>query len=220
MTYFIMYQCRPIGPLNIDQVFGYTRDAATPVSRDGGPWYPLSSYPELAERLARLMPPPPAAEPVQRTVSFGEAIARGFRGYVTFKGRASRSEFWFWFLLYAIISIPLMSWMMSTEEYQVSVRLLQEMMAGSLPADVGIMEISRLNNVSQYVSGAVSLVFFLPNLAVSMRRLHDSGHSGWWMLLIVPLFSVCYIGYIIMLIFGLQPSEPRANQYGPVPNQE
>ena len=80
MTYFIMYQGRPIGPLNIDQVFGYTRDAATPVSRDGGPWYPLSSYPELAERLARFTPPEPAAEPVQRTVSFGDAITRGFRG--------------------------------------------------------------------------------------------------------------------------------------------
>jgi uncharacterized membrane protein YhaH (DUF805 family) len=44
----------------------------------------------------------------------------------------------------------------------------------------------------------------LPNLAVTVRRLHDSGHSGWWLLIsIVPL-----IGAIVLLVFTLQGSDP------------
>lgn len=58
-----------------------------------------------------------------------------------------------------------------------------------------------------------SLAVLLPGLAVSVRRLHDTGRSGWWLLIgLVP-----FIGAIVLLVFMLIDSEPRENQYGPNP---
>ncbi len=60
-------------------------------------------------------------------------------------------------------------------------------------------------------SAIVGLALLLPNLSVSIRRLHDTGRTGWWILIgLVPL-----IGFIVLLIFYLQPSDQGANQYGP-----
>jgi len=57
------------------------------------------------------------------------------------------------------------------------------------------------------------LAVFLPGLAVSMRRLHDIGKSGWWLLIgLIPL-----IGAIVLLIFMVQDSRPGDNAYGPNP---
>ena len=64
-----------------------------------------------------------------------------------------------------------------------------------------------------FVSLIVALVLFLPSLAVTFRRLHDTGRSGWWWLLSL----VCFIGGIILLVFCLSDGEPSANQYGPNP---
>jgi uncharacterized membrane protein YhaH (DUF805 family) len=59
----------------------------------------------------------------------------------------------------------------------------------------------------------VSVVILLPNLAVLVRRLHDAGHSGWWILIgLLPL-----IGFIVLLIFTLQPSKPP-NHWGEAPD--
>ena len=53
----------------------------------------------------------------------------------------------------------------------------------------------------------------LPNLAVLVRRLHDAGHSGWWVLIgILPL-----IGFIVLLIFTLTPSQ-GPNKWGEAPD--
>jgi uncharacterized membrane protein YhaH (DUF805 family) len=65
-----------------------------------------------------------------------------------------------------------------------------------------------------FIIGALaSLVLFLPTLAVTVRRFHDAGHSGWWVLTwIIPL-----VGFIVTLIFALTPSKPP-NEWGEVPN--
>ncbi len=53
----------------------------------------------------------------------------------------------------------------------------------------------------------------IPSLAVFFRRLHDTGHSGWWWFIgLVPL-----IGAIVLLVFLVQDSQPGENQYGPNP---
>jgi uncharacterized membrane protein YhaH (DUF805 family) len=57
------------------------------------------------------------------------------------------------------------------------------------------------------------LATFLPGLAVTARRLHDIGRSGWWMLLwLVPL-----VGWIVLIVWYCQPGQPGTNQYGPNP---
>jgi uncharacterized membrane protein YhaH (DUF805 family) len=68
--------------------------------------------------------------------------------------------------------------------------------------------------IGAYVfSGLTGLALLLPNLSVSIRRLHDTNRSGWWILIVlIPL-----IGWIVLLVFYLQDSDPAPNNYGPPP---
>lgn len=57
------------------------------------------------------------------------------------------------------------------------------------------------------------LALLLPGLAVTVRRLHDTSRSGWWILIgIVPL-----VGAIVLIVFQVQDSHPGTNAYGPSP---
>jgi uncharacterized membrane protein YhaH (DUF805 family) len=57
------------------------------------------------------------------------------------------------------------------------------------------------------------LAVLLPSIGVGIRRLHDTGRSGWWLLLgFIPL-----IGAIVLIVFMVQDSQPGTNQYGPNP---
>ncbi len=63
------------------------------------------------------------------------------------------------------------------------------------------------------VSALYGLAVLIPSWAVSFRRLHDTGRSGWWWLIgIIPI-----IGGIVLFIFAIQDSQPGDNQYGPNP---
>jgi uncharacterized membrane protein YhaH (DUF805 family) len=63
------------------------------------------------------------------------------------------------------------------------------------------------------VSGLAALALLLPNLSVAIRRLHDTDHTGWWVLIgLIPI-----IGFIVLLIFYLRQSDPGENRYGPPP---
>jgi uncharacterized membrane protein YhaH (DUF805 family) len=63
------------------------------------------------------------------------------------------------------------------------------------------------------ISILVWLGFFLPNLAVLVRRLHDTDHSGWWVLIgLIPL-----IGAIVLIVFACLDSGPP-NKYGQGPD--
>ncbi|MGX4690553.1 DUF805 domain-containing protein [Streptomyces sp. JNUCC 63] len=65
----------------------------------------------------------------------------------------------------------------------------------------------------EVLSGLYSLAVLLPGLGVAVRRLHDTGRSGWWILIgLVPL-----VGFIVLLVFTVSDSQPGDNQYGPNP---
>ena len=109
------------------------------------------------------------------------------RKYAVFDGRARRTEFWFFFLYNCIIGLVL----------------------SSIEAIVGITSIAG----ASIFGSLYMLAVFIPYLAVGVRRLHDTGRSGWWMLIyIVPL-----IGAIVLLVFFVQDSQDGHNQYGPNP---
>ena len=60
-----------------------------------------------------------------------------------------------------------------------------------------------------------TLAVLIPGIAVSVRRLHDTGRSGWWLLLaLLPI-----LGAIALIVFYCQDSEPGLNQYGPNPKE-
>ena len=78
---------------------------------------------------------------------------------------------------------------------------------------------SIVGNILDAVIGAsifsilIGLALFLPGLAVAVRRLHDTDRSGWWILIgLIPI-----IGFIVLIVFLVQKSDPVDNQYGPPP---
>jgi uncharacterized membrane protein YhaH (DUF805 family) len=59
------------------------------------------------------------------------------------------------------------------------------------------------------------LASFIPSIALGVRRLHDIGYSGWWLLIgFVP-----FVGGILLLVFALMDSQPGTNRYGPNPKE-
>lgn len=77
---------------------------------------------------------------------------------------------------------------------------------------VGVVLSVIAQNTSSLVN-VVSLALVLPTIAVEFRRLHDTGRSGWFVLLnCIPV-----VGQIILIIFCVQDSQPGENKYGPNP---
>lgn len=110
--------------------------------------------------------------------------------YADFNGRARRSEYWYFVLFNFIVSI---------------------LIGFTFGVIAGILDMPAL----VYLAYLWSLAVFIPSLAVSVRRLHDIGRSGWWLLLsLIPL-----VGAIILIIWHCTDSQPGANQYGPNPKE-
>ena len=140
-------------------------------------------------------------------MGFGEAISTCFKKYVTFSGRARRSEFW-WFILFFWIV-----WVVAS--------ILDNLIGLTMGGDTTTTELANGTTITTYtnnfglLAGLWSLATLLPMLAVGARRLHDRGASAWWLL----LYVFCCIGPIIMLfVWWIQPSHPGDNQYGPDPS--
>ncbi|MBD8068616.1 DUF805 domain-containing protein [Bacillus sp. PS06] len=73
--------------------------------------------------------------------------------------------------------------------------------------------VEMLLDMPEILSGLYSLFILLPSLAVLIRRLHDTGRSGWWFFIsFVPL-----IGVIILIVFTCLDSQDGENKYGPNP---
>lgn len=125
----------------------------------------------------------------QYQVPFGDAVKRALNNYCCFTGRASRSEYWWFYLFNWIVSwvIGLLTWI--------------------IPGDTGIY-------IAYSLMTLWGLAMLLPSLGLLFRRLHDTGRSGWnWLWIWFP-----FVGWIILLVFLCQDSQMEENQYGPVPN--
>ncbi len=112
-----------------------------------------------------------------------------FQKYADFKTRSRRSEFWYFglFNFLAIMVIGMISGMLSTVIGDASIGLI----------------------------GVYYLAIIIPSLAVAVRRLHDTGRSGWWYLIsLIPL-----IGSIVLIVFFCEDSKPGPNQWGPNPKE-
>lgn len=105
--------------------------------------------------------------------------------YLKFDGRSRRAEFWGFFLVTILFGAVASFW-------------------DSLLFDGN----ERLENL-------VNLAFFLPSLAVSTRRLHDIGRSGWW-----QLIAFSGIGLLVLLYWYAQDSERGSNEYGSSPKYD
>lgn len=120
--------------------------------------------------------------------------------YAQFEGRANRREYWMFqlFLLLAATAVGALS---------LTVALLAGLV---LEADSSWMAGITIGALA--LVGLLWLATIVPLIAVTVRRLHDCGQSGWlYLLALVPG------GGLVILIFALLPGTPQDNPYGPVP---
>lgn len=105
--------------------------------------------------------------------------------YAVFNGRARRKEYWMFYLFNFVIAIVL------------------GFVGSIIGTTIGVL------------FTIYSLAILIPSIAVMIRRLHDTNHSGWWWFIgLVPI-----VGVIILFVFLVRDSQPGENQYGPNPKQ-
>jgi uncharacterized membrane protein YhaH (DUF805 family) len=126
------------------------------------------------------------------------------RRYFEFTGRSSRREFWL-FLLFIVVAMFVLG-------------LLDAALGlgGSVDRSVTRWDYGFSAQYGQHgglLTGLFALAMIIPFFAVSVRRLHDSNHSGWWLLMgLMPL-----VGVIVLFVFYVQPSQSGENRFGPTP---
>jgi len=108
--------------------------------------------------------------------------------YATFEGRARRKEYWYYVLFYFLA---------------IFVLAIVDQVTGTLDEEAGI----------GLLSGLFVLATLIPTIAVTVRRLHDTGRRGWWVLLnLIPI-----VGGLVLIVFTVLDSQPGANRFGPNP---
>lgn len=105
------------------------------------------------------------------------------RKYAVFAGRSRRREYWMFTLVHLLVTLTLYSVTLNT------------------------------GRAGLTVYAAYVCVLFPPGLAVTVRRLHDTGRSGWWVL----ASFIPFLGTVLMVWFLVTPGQPGANVYGPDP---
>jgi uncharacterized membrane protein YhaH (DUF805 family) len=127
------------------------------------------------------------------------------RKYAVFEGRARRSEYWLFALLQLLLIVG----------FFVAFLTFAFAARGGQTGAEGAATNPGLNiviGVLSLLAVGVSLGLFIPSLAVSVRRLHDSDKSGWWLLL-----SFIPFGSFVVFIFTLLDGTPGTNRYGADP---
>ena len=113
--------------------------------------------------------------------------------YAVFRGRAQRKEYWFFILFYLIFMVVafIVDAVLGTEYY-----------------------VDEFESIGLFAT-FYSLAMIVPSLAVTVRRLHDVGRSGWWILIsLIPL-----IGGIVIFVFMVLDSHEGENRFGPNPKE-
>jgi uncharacterized membrane protein YhaH (DUF805 family) len=131
-------------------------------------------------------------DPINRTTEIKENGMNWYIGvwkkFAVFEGRAARTEYWMFFLFNILIGIVL---------------AVADLATGTFSEETGL----------GLLGGLYSLAVLIPSIAVTVRRLHDTGRSGWWVLVgLIPL-----LGVLVLLVFMVLDSEPGENAYGPNP---
>jgi len=123
-------------------------------------------------------------------VSFQNAVGLGFQHYFDFKGRSTRSEYWWWLLFVVLAGIAL---------------TIVDMGIGTFDYESG----------DGLLSGLFKLATLIPGLALGARRLHDIDKSAWWLLMWLSFLLI--IPVIVLLVWAARQGDNGTNRYGPDP---
>lgn len=130
-------------------------------------------------------------------MTFGESIKTCFRKYAVFKGRACRSEFW-WFVLFTLIVDVALDFVMG-------LFMIPLLFKGEFNAE----SITNVSSPFGIVSLVFALAFLLPSLGVMVRRLHDTNKSGWWIVVYYLLTALCMVP--VFLLFTMADHSEQFN---------
>ncbi len=132
-------------------------------------------------------------------MNFMTAVKTCFSKYVTFSGRAQRSEFW-WFTLFYYVGFIVLS-------------ILSPMLVSIVGTTLdGLVDPIRLSTLIMLAS-LFMLAAFLPSISVMVRRLHDTDRSGWWYwIVMVPI-----IGPILLIVWWASKGSDGGNRFGADP---
>ncbi len=119
--------------------------------------------------------------------------------YIRFNGRAIRQEYWYFQIIHWLIIV--------------SFGIVFSLMTDFLGIPESIAEKLIMPFFSIYFFGTI-----LPSLAVTIRRLHDTNRSGWWILLNLLNF-IPFLGSLILFVFLVQDSQPGRNRFGRNPKE-
>ena len=112
-------------------------------------------------------------------MNFGQAISSFYQNYANFNGRSRRSAYWYAYLFNILITVPL------------------ALMTAEMDPYTGAVTYGPI----YYIWGFANLI---PGLAVAVRRMHDIGKSGWFIL--IPIYNIVLLA---------TDSQPGTNNYGP-----
>ena len=124
--------------------------------------------------------------------------------YADFTGRAQRSEFWYFQLVNFILAAAFLLF------FFLGGALLYGI-AGDGSAGLNAFPVVLLVAYGLYILFALAIM--VPQIAVGVRRLHDTGRSGWYML----LYFIPLIGPILLIVWWATESQPGSNRWGPNP---
>ena len=133
-------------------------------------------------------------------MGFADAVKTCFGKYVTFSGRAARSEFWWFVLFFYAAFFVLMT---------VDLALFGETTTATTETSASVSSETQFAPLSSlFVLGVL-----LPYISVAVRRLHDTDRSGWWYWIgLVPL-----IGLILLIVWFASKGTPGQNRFGEDP---
>lgn len=180
-------------------------------------------------------------------MTFTAAVKTCFAKFATFSGRASRSEYWWFFLFLFLCGI--------------AASALDALFFGAVTVEGESTETgasAQYSNDNGPISAGVSLIVFLPHLAAAWRRMHDTGRSGYFVLLpmllcvaaglilifgigiadafsgggsldvlftrltlaaVIPTLIVLFVSPLLVLWWLTRPSQDGTNAYGPNPHE-
>ncbi|MEX0274965.1 MAG: DUF805 domain-containing protein [Flavobacteriaceae bacterium] len=121
-----------------------------------------------------------------------------FENYANFEGRARRSEYWYFTLTNILITLGI---------YIIFAAIAIPNIESDDPPPLLLIPLILLL--------LFSLGIMIPSLAVAVRRLHDTGKSGWFL-----LFNLIPFGGIVLLVFYIQDGDLGENRYGPNPKEK
>lgn len=126
------------------------------------------------------------------------------REWKNFSGRSGRNEYWWFTLWYGLATLVLM--MLDTYLFGDAAGY------GGYHLQIGPSATATVHPLN--LANAFGLVTLIPIMALSVRRLHDIGRSGFWLLLLLTIFGLFVLAY-----WAVKPGDPKRNAFGEVPDQ-